>query len=214
MAMKMLAALLRSLMPRGAVSGSRKRMEMNASLAARAQMARHAKLHLGCGNHIIEGWANIDMAGPDEVIKWDLSRPLPVESESVRHIYSEHFIEHISLDQATGLLGECRRVLTPGGVLRVSTPDLRKLIDVYLAGRLSEFHDVGWSPATPCRLLNEGMRSWGHQFLYDADELKRILETCGFGKITQVRWRESSHQELRELECRPFHDEIILEAVK
>jgi hypothetical protein len=40
--------------------------------------------------------------------------------------------------------------------------------------------DVGWRPATPCQMVNEGLRLWGYQFLYDASELKRILEEAGF----------------------------------
>lgn len=29
-----------------------------------------------------------------------------------------------------------------------------------------------------------------------------------------INWHESDHQELRNLECRPFHGEIIVEAEK
>lgn len=102
----------------------------------------------------------------------------------------------------------------PDGILRISTPSLKKLIDEYLLGRLCEWDDVGFSPSTPCRMVNGGMRLWGHQFLYDIEELESLLKECGFRNIIQVPWHESSHPELKNLECRPFHDEIIIEAMK
>jgi predicted SAM-dependent methyltransferase len=63
-------------------------------------------------------------------------------------------------------------------------------------------------------MLNEGLREWGHQFVYDACELGRLLEEAGFREVTQVAWRESTTPALRNLECRPFHGEIICEATK
>jgi predicted SAM-dependent methyltransferase len=177
-------------------------------------LAQHTKIHLACGSNIIDGWANIDLSGNKNVIRLDLTLPLPVNSKTIRFIYCEHFIEHISLEQAKGLLGECYRVLQPGGVLRLSTPNLRKGIDEYLSGRVSEWSDVGWNPSTPCRMMNEGLRLWGHQFVYDTDELENLLKETGFCNINRVTWRESKYEELKGLECRPFHDEIILECVK
>jgi len=37
---------------------------------------------------------------------------------------AEHFIEHISFADAVKFLAEVRRLLKPGGTLRLSTPDL------------------------------------------------------------------------------------------
>lgn len=172
------------------------------------------KLHLGCGANILAGWENIDIDGPSPILRWDLTRPLPLPAGTVTFIFNEHFIEHVTRPQGIALLSECYRLLAPGGVLRISTPSLRKLLDEYLLGRTTEWIDVGWEPATPCQLINEGMRSWGHQFVYDAEELHGLLRDCGFAAIVKAEWRQSRHSELRNLECRPFHDEIILEATK
>lgn len=183
-------------------------------LLARKKLAGHTKLHLGGGSNIIEGWGNIDLARNKKVIRWDLTMRLPISSETIKFIYCEHFIEHISLEQAKGLLSECYRVLERGGIIRVSTPSLRKLIDEYLLGRLTEWSDVGWEPSTPCRMVNEGMHLCGHQFLYDAEDLRNLFEEIGFCNVSEVAWRESKYEELKGLEFRPFHDEIIIEAVK
>lgn len=184
----------------------------DAAAPVRAALAGHTRLHLGCGRNVIAGWANVDAEGGEGVIAWDLRRPLPAADASFDYVFSEHFIEHVTRDEALRLLRECMRVLKPGGVLRTTTPDLRKLVAEYLAGRLDEWRNVEWLPATPCRLLNEGMRSWGHQFVYDEPELRLLLAEAGFADVERVAWRESGRPALRALECRPFHDEIIVEA--
>lgn len=163
---------------------------------------------------MLEGWANVDLTGNGLVVGWNLTQRLPVRSETVDFIFCEHFIEHISLEEGKRFLSECHRMLRPGGVLRVSTPSLNKLVEEYVACRLSEWTDVEWKPATPCRLLNEGLRLWGHQFVYDARELRNLIEEVGYDKVTEQAWHQSVNPELRGLERRPFHGELIFEATK
>jgi predicted SAM-dependent methyltransferase len=193
-------------------------LDMSHSLRSSAHSPKDVlqfrKIHLGCGTNILPGWINIDLTGPAEVVKWDLTRPLNMPDESVDFIFNEHFIEHITRNEALSLLADCKRMLKRGGILRISTPNLRKLISEYVSGRTNEWSDVNWTPSTPCQLMNEGMRSWGHQFVYDIEEFEALLTIAGFAKIVHVPWRQSQHPPLRNLECRPFHHEIIVEATK
>ena len=182
--------------------------------SVRRRLEGHTRLHLACGNNVLEGWANIDLRNSTKVIGWNLTDPLPVRSGTVRLVFCEHFIEHIAPKEATSLLAECRRSLGVDGVLRLSTPNLRKVISEYSSGRIDEWTDVGWTPDTPCQMVNGAFRLWEHKFVYDVEELKRILVEAGFHKVTEVAWHESTTAALRELECRPFHGEIILEASK
>jgi predicted SAM-dependent methyltransferase len=170
------------------------------------------KIHLGCGRNYLKGWLNVDLDSPVADSRADLRNPLPFADESVDFIFNEHFLEHITREEGIVFLKECRRVLKPGGVFRVSTPDLKWLVFQYGSGRIDEWSDVDWLPATPCRMLNEGMRLWGHQFVYDLPELLAALSEAGFLNISQVGYRESSRVELIGLECRPWHRELILEA--
>jgi predicted SAM-dependent methyltransferase len=178
------------------------------------RLAGQTRLHLACGSNVLEAWANIDYESNGAVIGWDLTEGLPVGSETIERIFCEHFIEHITLEQAQALVAECYRCLRPAGVLRLSTPNLNKVVEEYQLGRTSEWHDVGWSPVTPCRMVNEAFRLWGHQFVYDENELTLLLRQAGFPTVRQAAWRESGIADLRNLECRPFHGEVILEAVK
>jgi predicted SAM-dependent methyltransferase len=180
----------------------------------RAKWRGQTKLHLGCGGNLITGWGNVDFDGPAHTIRHDLTKSLPIAAGTIDFIYSEHFIEHIRRDQAVALLAECRRVLRSGGVLRLVTPDLDKLIEEYQAGRTTEWADMGWSSPSPCIMLNEGVRNWGHQFLYNRSELEAVLNEAGFSNKEWVAWRMSRHLELQGLECRAFHNELIIEATK
>jgi predicted SAM-dependent methyltransferase len=48
---------------------------------------------------------------------------LPFSAGSLHFVFSEHFFEHLFLNEALELFRECHRVLAPRGVLRVSVPD-------------------------------------------------------------------------------------------
>ena len=37
-----------------------------------------------------------------------------------------------------------------------------------------------WAPRTPCDMVNEAMRLWGHLYVWDEDELMSALATAGF----------------------------------
>lgn len=174
------------------------------------------KLHLGCGQHVKDGWVNydIDKFGNQNVSVLDLGLGrLPHESNSVDFIFTEHFIEHISLEQSTALLKDSFRVLKSGGVLRLSTPDLAALADKYVSRDVIKMPGV-WEPATPAQMMNEGMRLWGHQFLYDAMDMTSLLIAIGFDDAYLVDWHESDYPELQNAEIRPYYDDLILEAIK
>ena len=170
------------------------------------------KIHLGCGSNYLPGWINVDLDSPLADLHADLRGALPYDNASVDYIYNEHFLEHITHEEGINFLQECRRVLKPGGILRISTPNLCWLVENFSKGKLDEWIDVGWEPKTSCRLLNEGMRLWGHQFVYDFAEISQSLDIAGFSDVIQVRYRESAHPELVSLECRPWHQELIIEA--
>jgi predicted SAM-dependent methyltransferase len=69
-------------------------------------------------------------------------------------------------------MAEALRVLRPGGVLRLTTPDLRKLIAMYEGrGSLPWTEYASWLSAErerytqPVQLFNDQMRLWGHRYV-------------------------------------------------
>lgn len=169
------------------------------------------RLHLGSGGRLLENWANVDINGLGNLV-WDLTKPLPIPPGRVRFVYTEHFIEHIARADAKRLFSHARRVMAPGSVIRISTPDLKTLIDDYQAGRLVRMDHAEWYPETLCQMVNEAVRYWGHTFVYDEAELTRLLGECGFGEVRRVKWGESDFPELRGLESRPDFGDLIVEA--
>lgn len=176
---------------------------------------KETKLHLGCGAIIIPGWLNYDTHPGHGGIVRDLSRPFFENSDSVDIIFHEHFIEHLSRAAGVAFLRECYRVLKPGGVMRIVTPNLAQLCVDYMNGMIDRFKGA-WEPKTACAMVNEGMRLWGHEFLYDVDELALVLVEAGFSADSIEDWayRHSATPALKGVDQRPHHGELILEATK
>lgn len=78
------------------------------------------RLNLGCGNHRLAGWVNIDCCkGADVVV--DLEEAcLPYEENTVDEMLLSHTLEHI--ENALGLMQELWNIAAPGCVLTVKTP--------------------------------------------------------------------------------------------
>lgn len=152
------------------------------------------KLHIGCGPQILKGWVNIDNAqypGVDQVL--DVTAGLPFENASF--VFAEHFIEHLSYEQASAMLRECRRVMRDDGVLRLSTPNLDWVwITHYRVGMSDQ------EQTQSCFAINRAFRGWGHQFLYNERTLTLTLQEAGFANVRRVEYGESEHRELRGLE--------------
>lgn len=162
-----------------------------------------AKLHLGCGNRPFPGWINVDVIpySPGPGVLLDLRRPLPALDNSIDLIYSEDLIEHLELAQSRHLLHDCYRVLRPGGTMRLLTPNLRTLAADYVARSpaLFEWYNARHGATSFAEILNHGLRSWGHRFVYDDELLVHELQTAGFSPEIQAH-NQSSHPALRGLD--------------
>jgi predicted SAM-dependent methyltransferase len=168
------------------------------------------KLNLFCGPHAMPGWINYDAQPFPGVIAIDLRNVLPHESGSVDFIYSEHGIEHLTKHEQFLFLKECRRVLKVGGIMRISCPDLETIVMDYAAGRINRW-SPGWSPETPCEMVNHGLSLWGHKYVLDFSEMKLQAERAGFNLIKRVAWHESDCEELCGLEARLDCGDLIVE---
>ena len=177
------------------------------------------KLNLGSGPHAIPGWINYDSEYHPGVTPLDLSKGiLPHADNSVDYIFSEHAIEHFTKEQGINLLKECYRVLKKNtGALRLSTPNLKELAEAYLYSHreLSKGIPGIWEPKSPCDLMNEGMRLWGHKYLWDEEELCKTLIEIGFDEpMGQEERGDSIIPELCNLEVRPQHFEMYIEVYR
>lgn len=182
----------------------------NRRLAAR-YLATHQppKLHIGCGSNELAGWLNTELCPRGGQIFLDATRRFPFEDAVFRFVYSEHMIEHISLRDAGVMLGECFRVMAPGGVIRIVTPDLmalKRVLDAPLTPTLDAYvhysfdaYKIQAPAADGVYVFNCFMRAWGHQFIHTEPSLRRLLVAAGFDDIRPTPLNDSSHPELRGL---------------
>lgn len=173
------------------------------------------KLHVGCGRVKLSGWINADLSPRAELVI-DLRWPLPFPTDYLDYIYSEHVLEHLRYKTAVRFLREARRVLAHGGVIRIAMPDLDDLVEGY-QNDWRRFDWVSWPEhsfiKTRAQMINIAFRWWGHQHLYNREELERALRDAGFSDIRFVEPGESTHPDLRNLETRA-DSRLVAEATK
>lgn len=171
---------------------------------------KEPRLHLGSSQSHLPGWLETDIdLQRSGTVYLDATRPFPLPDASFDFVYAEHMIEHVDRAGATVLLSECRRVLKPGGVLRLTTPDLAFVLSLHPAPTKDGKRYMRWigerflgdvAQADGPTVVNNAFRAWGHQFLYDESKLSTALRHAGFATIERVDYGESHHAALRDIE--------------
>jgi len=200
---------------------NRKRVNKKRVALAKQKLKKYQQpycLHLGCGKIHLDGWLNIDLDSEGAAdIQLDITWPLPFDDNSCQLIFTEHMLEHLSVEQGVALLKECFRALQKGGVLRVAMPSLDRLIQKSHDGSWRDAEWLSWPEFkhvnTRAEMMNMAFREWGHQWLYDREELYRRLKEAGFEAIDDCEWGVSKHANLcgRETRKESF---LIAEAEK
>ena len=172
-----------------------------------AYCSSHAvrKLHLGCGPIALQGWLNADLRPrQSDQIFIDVLERLPFDDGSFDYVFSEHLIGDLTYAQTRTLLTECHRVLRPGGRLRIATPSLARLAQLYspstsdvhrryVAWAVDEF--VDWADAPlPGLVINNLFQE--HRFVYDPATLRHLLARAGFTGVTEARYGQSDDPHL------------------
>lgn len=175
------------------------------------------KLQIGCGKNILDGWLNCDFtpASP-KAIFLDATAPFPFPDSSFDFVFSEHMIEHVPYAAGQKMLGECFRILKPGGVIRISTPNLRNVASL-MAEPLTPEKQLYIKTATdkyipankrylPGFALNNFYWDFMHYFIYDPETLSQAFEEAGFSLVQAMKSGIGSVPELSGLEC---HAKIV-----
>jgi predicted SAM-dependent methyltransferase len=122
----------------------------------------------------------------------DAVRRIPEADRSVEVLYTSHMVEHLDANEARSFLREARRVLEPGGIIRVAVPDLRGHVNQYIADGDGDgfVARVYLSRPRPGRLLQKlsyllvGDRH--HQWMYDGPSLCRLITSAGFVDVRDM----------------------------
>lgn len=135
-------------------------------------------LHLGCGYIDDHRFVNIDRKRLPHVhyVK-DVENLGFLAEDFADLIYASHVLEHISHLQVRKVLANWKRVLKPGGILRLSVPDFDRIIEIYN----NENKDIG-KIETSMMGGQEDADNY-HQSIYNRDYLERLLVEAGYRQV-------------------------------
>lgn len=146
------------------------------------------KANIGCFTNMFHNWVNIDILPLHDFAKQnkykfmqkDVREGLPFVDQSVDLLYSSHFIEHLTYEEAFSFLKECRRVLKTGGVFRLMMPDAELLVDKYYNAAMHSFDEISHGP-----FYGQLDRLWsflcsGHKSAYDFNIIQNMAKLIGF----------------------------------
>lgn len=154
------------------------------------RQCENVKVNIGCGGIIRDGWLNVDLYPGPGAAYLDVRDDLPFGDNRVTRIHCEHFVEHLEFDQVVRFLGECHRVLVPGGVARIIVPDAEKYIRAYCRAdgdffeQLKHLGNSATPLDTPGKVINQMFRMGGdHRFAWDLDTLRKTALEAGFSEV-------------------------------
>jgi predicted SAM-dependent methyltransferase len=127
---------------------------------------------------------NVDVVDLPKVdLVFDITQRFPIDDGVIAEIISVATLEHLRKHNVHHVLQEFFRVLQPGGVLRVSTPDIEAIARGVLAG-----DDV--------ETLNQqlfGKFKGGqtedydlHRWMYTANQMMQVLQEIGFSQTEKI----------------------------
>jgi len=184
------------------------------------------KLNLGCFQDMFyHGWINIDIINLEQFAKSqgylfqpaDVTKGLGYADGGCDIIFSSHLLEHLTREEGKNFLKECYRVLKPGGIIRISTPNAMTLSIEYINDGIwqNKYINVGVEKAEDSAEAYHNLLMAGHKTLYDEPSLRGMLERAGFVNIEKASPFNSRSDAIR---CQTINNHpdisIIMEAEK
>ncbi len=131
---------------------------------------------------------------PDNFLFANCRLPLKFPASSVDHILISHFLEHLHLEHALGVLKNYFSILRPGGTLHIIVPDLEARAREYVSRigdpAATDFF-VEWTnfekPKMPRAILRflraTTLFDMEHCWLYDHASLRQKVREVGFNLL-------------------------------
>lgn len=173
-------------------------------------------LNFGCGSIQPPGWINVDRQdfGQDLIIDLLDHGSYPAFRDGhFDGIVASHSLQEDGYEELPAVLAELRRILRPGGTLRVLWPDVAAAVRAWIGGRRDWFPINDNEPSIDdafCCYLN-----WfgTAKTLCTAPRLVTLLERAGFVDVTRVDFGHSRLAGLAALDDRQPEEQLIVEAV-
>jgi predicted SAM-dependent methyltransferase len=178
-------------------------------------------LNAGCGENINQNFINLDRHWHPEIqLCWDITKRLPIQTNSMKGVFSEHCLEHIFYSECCNVLKEFYRILRPGGVVRIVVPDAELYLDLYQKDKQGEpvkfpyvkDHDLQ-NGFTPMMAINRVFRDHGHRFAYDARTLEVMLKKAEFDEIRKESFMKGRDGRLLIDSVKRKSESLYIEAI-
>ena len=164
------------------------------------------RLNWGCGHRGEPGWINSDQKdGPGIDLSCDIREGLPLDDGSIDYAVSIHALPEVPYPELGAVLSELRRVLKPGGVLRLALPDLDRGIAAYQRGDRDYFLIPDEDARSIGAKLITQLIWYGYsRTLFTHDFIEEQLTKAGFAPVRRCAYREttSPFPEIVELDNR------------
>ena len=149
------------------------------------------KLHLGCGKRFFKGYVHVDIQDYDHVdYKTNVDNLSIFEDDTASLIYASHVLEYFDFFEAKRVLKEWRRVLKPGGTLRISVPDFDSLLKVYSMTNRNIEKIIGplFGRISSEKVFDQYIY---HKTVYNFSKIKDLLSQSGFINVRKYDWRQT-----------------------
>jgi len=158
------------------------------------------KIHLGCGNNLLEGYLNIDkFVIAENVLNLDVLN-LPFSDGEVELILAEHLVEHLSFNEEKRFFNEMFRILKPDGILKIEVPDFEWVVNMFIKSKdeFKSFYQVGavdhyfgngpkcdnrWGILTTAIWGNQNGDGQFHKNGYTKTKIESVGKLVGFNKV-------------------------------
>jgi len=146
------------------------------------------------------------------IIKWpnfelfDIRNNFAEKDKSVDFVYCSQVLEHFERWEALEISKEVYRILKKTGVYRVSVPDAKLLYKKYLKNKNADVlaKDIwGFEKNVKPQSFMRRISRWfirDHQWLYDFDSMKVLLNEAGFKNVNEVNYRTGTTPDLNILD--------------
>jgi ubiquinone/menaquinone biosynthesis C-methylase UbiE len=163
------------------------------------------------------GWVNSDIKeGPGIDVSCDIRNGLPFESDWFDYVVSIHALPELPYPDLTRALAELRRVVKPGGFLRLCLPDLDRAIAAYKRRDDTYFVIPDEDARSIGGKLSLQLTWYGYsRSLFTNDFIEELLRKAGFAEVIRCAYKqtESRYVQIVDLDNRE-RESLFVEAVK
>ena len=120
-------------------------------------------------------------------IMHDITEPYPIKSNVVDSYIAEDVLEHIEKEKVVDVINEVYRILSPGGVLKISLPDYNS--ELYFKICVCLDGEIVFDPSAGGDFVNNRITNGGHMWFPKYEIVKELVMNTNFSKYDFLCYR-------------------------